>query len=478
MKASKKLFMSVLTAGVLSYSATSDVLIGGSVSPDYYEDTINAGDSVTITKTVTLPEITPKLDLLLLLDESGSYDDDFATIQSLAPTLVSSIRSYVPDSNFGLATFGDYYCDPFNLLQPLTSDENQWLTAVNSLAINPCAVDEPLILAIYLATGLGWDDNQDGDYNDPGDFEPYPIGWRPDATRVIVASTDEETQYYGGPTISDLQDALVNGGFKLIFLKAEDADDQLDPVIAATGGAALPISSDSSDIVDAILAGLGQLTFTVTANPVNCDPLVITFDPPEYTDVQSGTSVDFQETIEVPAGTASGVYECDVEFYADETLVGVQHVKITVPAPTPTSGYIDGGGVLNTFPPTRTFFRLYCDASENSLMSVWWRTNLFILTSVDSVSCTDDPAYDPSFGASFDTNCGTGSGTLNGQPATIEWCVSDNGFPGMNRDVVSITITDNNGDVVYDETTTVRYGNITARGSAPSGGRDTGPGPQ
>ena len=250
-------------------------------------------------------------------------------------------------------------------------------------------------------------------------------------------------------------------------------------MIAATGGAALPISSDSSDIVDAILAGLGQLTFTVTASPVNCDPLVITFDPPEYTDVQSGTSVDFQETIEVPAGTAPGVYECDVEFYADETLIGVQHVKITVPAPTPTSGYIDGGGVLNTFPPTRTFFRLYCDASETSLMTVWWRTNLFILTSVDSVSCTDDPAYDPSSSASFDTNCGSGSGILNGQPATIEWCVSDNGFPGMNRDVVSITITDNNGDVVYDETTTVRYGNITARGSTSSGGgRDTGPGPQ
>lgn len=97
-----------------------------------------------------------------------------------------------------------------------------------------------------------------------------------------------------------------------------------------SSGAVTGTDRSSSEIVDAIVGSLEELTFDITGNPVGCDPLDISFDPAVHEDVAGGSSVMFEETIAVPADTAAGVYSCTAEFRADDTVIGTQQVTITV----------------------------------------------------------------------------------------------------------------------------------------------------
>ena len=54
-------------------------------------------------------------------------------------------------------------------------------------------------------------------------------------------------------------------------------------------------TSDRVDMARAVLAD-------VTAEPVGCSPLNITYEPPSYPSVPGGTTLTFVETIAVPAG--------------------------------------------------------------------------------------------------------------------------------------------------------------------------------
>jgi hypothetical protein len=72
---------------------------------------------------------------------------------------------------------------------------------------------------------------------------------------------------------------------------------------------------------------------TITAHPLGCDPLVITFVPPSIGGAAPGAVVHMQETIHVPPGTPSGVYECVVEFRANGVAFAHETIIITVPEP-------------------------------------------------------------------------------------------------------------------------------------------------
>lgn len=104
-----------------------------------------------------------------------------------------------------------------------------------------------------------------------------------------------------GPTRDETVTALQGAGIKVIGLKAPGAQNELDDLAAATGGAVKPTSSTSSDIADAILAALEERVFDIAGYPVGCDPLLISYDPPMYLDVPGGEVLLFDEHIEVPA---------------------------------------------------------------------------------------------------------------------------------------------------------------------------------
>jgi len=335
------------------------------VSPAEVAFTASPGDTVEIEKTVTLPESTPKLDLLLLVDLSGSYGNDLPNIKSLADDLAYDIQADIPDSRFALATFVDFPFAPwgdtaygdyaYQLDQGFTSDVDTWVTAVQGMTIH-YGYDEPesQYEGLYQAvTGEGREMpiTLDGDYLDTGEIEPgLNAAFRPDATRVIAITTDAsfheggDTGYlfdYPGATADETFDALQAEGIKIVAIKAPGSGSEMDDLASATGGSAVTTSNTSAEIATAVLAGLDALTYTVSALPsAECDPLELSYAPFLFEDVGGGESVVFTESVYVPLDIASsdlddGFLTCTVDFLADDTVIGVQTLTVEVPLGVP-----------------------------------------------------------------------------------------------------------------------------------------------
>ena len=331
------------------------VPVAAGVTPPSVDITLKPGESFTVTKTVGVPEATPRLDLYLIVDLSGSYSDDIAKIKTLAPSIVTGVRASVSDSNFGLGSFVDFPFSPWGAAstgdygyrrdQDLTATTADWVAAVNAMAIKfggdgPESQYEALFQA---ATGAGREmpPTTDCDYLDLGEIAPgQNASFRADATKVIALTTDADFHNpgdpgsafaYPGPSRTDTVNALVSRGIKVIAIKAPGATTDMDDIATATGGAVVTTGSSSDEIVTAILSGLAAIKFDVTAVPVGCAPLNITFNPTKHTGVSGGTSVQFEETIAVPASvTADAVVSCTVEFRANDAVIGRQTVRVRI----------------------------------------------------------------------------------------------------------------------------------------------------
>ncbi len=116
------------------------------------------------------------------------------------------------------------------------------------------------------------------------------------------------------------------------------------------------------------------------------------------------------------------------------------------------SGRMTGGGVVKESRHEKYIhaFTLSCDADagHNHMLISWrkgWKFNLFRMTELDSVMCSDKPLIDEGHPeAGFDTMDGTGSGYLNGKPVSISFRLTDAGEPGRN-DRVEYSITGQGG---------------------------------
>lgn len=364
-----------LLALILSSGALADV------TPASVDAVLEPGESTeVIEKTVTLPEVTPKIDVVLLVDLSGSYNNDLVNLQTqpggvdgLAAELFDGVCVEGVDCQFALASFVDFPFYPwghspsgdyaYRLDQDFTTSRTDFVLAVDAMATkNGYDSPESQYEALFqVATGYGREMplTLDGGYTDAGEIEPgLNPDFRPDATKVVVITTDagfhEEGDAcvaypytptfdvcsftYPGADGPDTTDALLLAGIKVIGLTGGSATlSELDALATATGGASLLTTTDSSDIVTATLEGLEALTFEVTAEPdAACAPLEFDYDPASHSDVLGGESVVFDETITVPYGVTEGDLDpdgkivCDVYFKADDTVIGTQEVSIEV----------------------------------------------------------------------------------------------------------------------------------------------------
>jgi len=298
--------VALLVAGPVSMGAKAIAI--GQVDPPSVNYTLRPGETVTITKTVAVPVVPPKLDLLLMVDNSGSYGDDLPVIAGLAPGIFDAVRAGIPDSLFGLATFVDFPFFPwgwsiagdyaYSLNQDLTTDKATWVAAVSAMTIRDgWDFPESQYEALYQATtGFGRDlPPYDGDYADLGEIAPGGnASFRDGATSVIAITTDA---------------SFHTPGDSVCFFPAP------------------------CQIAEAILDAFEALTFNITAQTVGCEPLLeISFNPPVHEDVFGGEVVEFEETITVPAGVTvdmlpeDGLVCCTVEFKADETVIGTQDI--------------------------------------------------------------------------------------------------------------------------------------------------------
>lgn len=136
------------------------------------------------------------------------------------------------------------------------------------------------------------------------------------------------------------------------------------------------------------------------------------------------------------------------------------------PAQEVNHGFMTGGGSVFTRAGVRVThgFVLHCTPSDGAnRLQVNWGKKRFHLTSLDSASCTDDPAISPSPpNASFDTMTASGTGRYNGQAgASIEFTFADAGEPGRN-DTAAMTIKDAASNTVLSVAGTLEHGNHQA----------------
>jgi hypothetical protein len=235
----------------------------------------------------------------------------------------------------------------------------------------------------------------------------------------------------------------------------------MDDVAAATGGAVVTTGASSAEIADAILAGLAAIKRDITATPVGCAPLQISYVPVSYPDVTGPDTVVFQETIEVPLAVLPGTsFSCSVEFKADETVIGIQQITVQVPLP----GRMTGGGTFSSA-DVRHGFTLNCGYSTTGgeSLEVNWAGNRFHLDNLTTAACFDSGAISSGHpNAGFDTYQGTGTGRLNGVDGyKIDFRFTDAGEPGLN-DTAQIAITDPANAVVLNTGGALRRGNHQA----------------
>lgn len=321
-------------AGPLHATTAAAAVASADVTPQQYTATMEPGQSVTITKTVTTPPIPPNPDIVFLADTTTSMIPAIENVQDNAGTIVSEILDAQPTAEFAVADYKDSR-DPegdFFLRQQLTGDA----TAVTN------GIDA------WTPLSGGWDDAPE-DWIGALAKIPTAIDFRANGTPVLVMFGDASSHDPSdGATLASATSALQAAGIRVIAISiaTPEASDGLDSegqatyVTSRTGGTLT--GADPDQVASTILERLQNLPAEVTHQAQCDDGLTATLDPASQT-VTSGGAVTFEETISLARDAREGqTVHCTVTFAVNGQAAGpefVQSVAVRVketPTPTPT----------------------------------------------------------------------------------------------------------------------------------------------
>lgn len=226
------------------------------------------------------------LDVVFVIDVSGSYGDDIETLRSSAGQIVDALLARGIDVQFAVSEFADFPVSnfgdsgdiPYRRITRMTSNRASVLAGINQLFLRS-GYDEPesQLEALYqVATGAGRDINGDGSYDIAvGDVEPSPVGFRTGAAKVVLFATDapfhdrDREPAYPGAGFAETAAALKSKGIRVIALQSgttSSAASDIARLVSATGGASYQLSTNSAQIATAIAAGvsstLGEVEIT------------------------------------------------------------------------------------------------------------------------------------------------------------------------------------------------------------------------
>ncbi|HAG85043.1 MAG TPA: hypothetical protein DCL61_28810 [Cyanobacteria bacterium UBA12227] len=374
----------VAPSGAFAQSIVTGSTPGNPVNPSVYDVFLDTGDPLNIPITVTVPATPTKLDLVLLEDLSGSFFNDLPVLKSLVPNLVSSLTSMVPDTLFGVSSFvdkpvlpfGDQFSGDFLYRTDLglTSDTALLQSSVNSLFTTDGSdlaegqLEALLQIAVRAKSEIGFRDDafkvvvlstdaifhQAGDgldaFGDP-DGDGNPGIQTPNNGDAILdgnpAGTGEDY-----PTIEQVKTALMDAGIVPIFAITSGTLSSYQNLVDQFGfGTVVELSDSSSNLVDAILAGLEDITRDITLVPVNDDfGYVDSIIPSDFSSVPAGESRTFQVSL-LSDGTGRDDTLKLVAPGFGETVVNVDVDDVTVPEPSSVLGLLamSSFGVASAF---------------------------------------------------------------------------------------------------------------------------------
>ena len=316
--ASESTWTAVTPRGILNLDTTVETAlltqgVGLETKPNII---LSLGSTATVTVDVRLPAAgVNALDIVFLIDQSGSYSDDIDTLQAQASRIIDDLNGRDIDARFGVAGFADFPVGfyggtgdtAYRLYQGLTSDAGSVKSAIERLD-HPLmhGADEPesqLEALFQVATGLGRDVNRDGDFADPEDVRPSSVGWREGALPVVMLATDApfhdraREPSYPGPTKEETLSALTERGLIVFGLqsgRSSGARRDIQEVATATGGRTFQLDSASSTIADTIARALTDAlsSLDVSLEPIAGGEWVTRIDPESQTG-EPGDTVTF-----------------------------------------------------------------------------------------------------------------------------------------------------------------------------------------
>lgn len=229
------------------------------------------------------------LEMVLLQDLSGSFSDDVSVVSGLADDLITAVSGLATDVQLGLASFIDKPISPFGSTSDheymtqlgLTDDFDAWKTALDAMSIGSGADGPEAQLTGLMQVALRASD----------------VGWSSDALKVVVLTTDaapheagdyDEVKANDGdditdgpdndgtgedyPSLDQVKDALLSTGVIPIFAVTSGVVSTYQAIVDELGfGTVVELSSDSSDIIDAIEGGISDATDTLIENAIGTD---------------------------------------------------------------------------------------------------------------------------------------------------------------------------------------------------------------
>jgi hypothetical protein len=313
------------------------------------------GQSKTVSFDVLVPSTGVKaLDVVFLVDVSGSYGDDIATLKTQASAIIDNLTSRGIDVQFGVSAFADFPLNPygggadyaFMRLTRITSDKATVLAGINALTLgwgNDEA--ESQLEALYqVATGTGRDINGDGIYTTAsGDVMPQPMGFRPGASKVVLFATDapfhdrDADAAYPGAGLAATVSALKAQGIRVIALQSgttTSAAADIGRLVTEVGGTTYQLSTNSADIAQAIAAGIDA---TLAEVDVSLEKISgaewISAVTQDKMKARPGEKVSFTVTLEGRRASSVGDLTYDMYLWARGNAGLLQRVKIPVRVP-------------------------------------------------------------------------------------------------------------------------------------------------
>ena len=337
------------------------------VTPNSIEVTLDPGNCSDETVTVALGEApTPLLDVVLMIDVTGSMDAVINSVTRSAEQVVTDIRSLVPDTSFALVTLADYpqyggnstdY--PYRLDQDFTQDSNVLQTALNNITLtdggdNP----ESYLRALYESQHINWRTGSRRIVILFGDSYPHD----PDPGPDEIEGTDDDIDF------NDLLSDLSSANITVLGIYTEDSVENFYQTLAVqTGGQAFHLNDVEhvAQVIQNLMKNTLSNIHTLTLHPTTPGSGWVQWEPTTHSDVPPGETREFDVTLCVPQDTAGGDYNLDITVTGDGATMGDIPVIIHVPGstsatatplpaapPRSSGGSGRGGGGVSTLPPS------------------------------------------------------------------------------------------------------------------------------
>jgi len=350
-----------------------------SMSPLTLEATLAPGESISEIKTVEIPEMPPRADVIFAFDLTGSMGGIINTAKARAIEMMTQLSSLGIDIQFGVVSYMDYpslydsygyaneygasYCGDYayRLDQAISNNITAVSNSINAL-VQGCGSDGPqdytrIFFESYADSSIGWrpgakkilvnfgdnvphDDNlndgiTDGIWStggDPGrdeimftdddlDLQAVLVAMKENNVTLIECHTaDWPVEWMGGPS-----------GWMLI--------DYWNYWAGITGGTAY-ITQSETLINDVVMAITDELVTPMVTNlhlqaSSGFESWLVSVEPPSYSG-ETNVSVQFVPMIAVPVGTVDSTFVFTISAMDDSQVsYGEQTVTIHVVSDQP-----------------------------------------------------------------------------------------------------------------------------------------------